>query len=197
MQSTIQGPFLHVQTCIVLAQLCYAELDALKDGSSWITSESGSDHRSLSSFSFDSTVQSVRSQPGEDGQCETELTPEHGSSWLIEPSVPPPTMTEWSFPTNNRGSFAAPTTTLNGQSQLYDGHIDSCPITPALSSTQCFNYPTYNRNEHTPHDLEKGLSTPSHSLLASDDISLFHLFPWLVYIWLPVVSQLKVSLISS
>ncbi|KIM91232.1 hypothetical protein PILCRDRAFT_169800 [Piloderma croceum F 1598] len=182
------------------------EIDAVRDGSSWITSDAGSYHESISNWSFSSHKHqashhvSPRANPeNASHRFMSSVTPcndpnpfkreasQHPrvrsssrGSWLTSPSASQETLSQWSYSTT-RPNASAP-----------DLHADILPSAPRLrpSSPPLANAQVlggYNAG-HAPGnaDTEKGLASLAVTNDSVIDVSLYRAIGWLIVIWVPL-----------
>ncbi|EJD01318.1 uncharacterized protein FOMMEDRAFT_169462 [Fomitiporia mediterranea MF3/22] len=159
------------------------DVEALKDGSSWITSDAGSRRDSISSFSFESTARSAETSHDVNNQQQVGESSQQDSSWLTEPSVPPRTITDWSFSTNPEVNMAHASTTMDNHTQLGVNRA-SCPLTPALSSTQFIGHS--DLHHRGVGDRNDSFQTFNKMYTKDDRARWIRMAGWLAYIWLPL-----------
>ncbi|KAH8118462.1 hypothetical protein DFH11DRAFT_1502630 [Phellopilus nigrolimitatus] len=164
-------------------------IKALKDGSSWITSNASSRRNSISSFSFSTTHSALTHDTARAPNPNSALclsTPDKLPSWLTEPDVSYPTMTAWSFPTTCVGSPMPASSTALAHGQLPDSQEGSCPITPAMSSTQVLGESRFLSTTASLSNAEKGINGLSWPYAKCLDVSVWRVIAWLALIWIPL-----------
>ncbi|KAI0677299.1 hypothetical protein C8Q78DRAFT_1180593 [Trametes maxima] len=220
------------------------DIDALKDGSSWITSRASSRCESISAFSFSThhthhsraaSNASARMLPNPVTASNPSLAPKSSfwfnpatpygshesvppvpplpapyrpasttsahinsdpdpfqrqaprmgsqSSWLTEPSVYQPTLSNWSFPTTQPPSPPPSAATLPGLgTDMLPSTAVSRPVTPAMASAEVLGGYGY-----VPEgQAEKGFNSFSSSSSGDLDMTIYRTFGWLLMIWVPV-----------
>ncbi|OJT05377.1 hypothetical protein TRAPUB_3818 [Trametes pubescens] len=221
------------------------DIDALKDGSSWITSRASSRCESVSAFSFSThythhsraaSNASARMLPNPVTASNPSLAPKSSfwfnpatpygshesvppvpplpalyrpasttsahinddpdpfkrqaprmgsqSSWLTEPSVYQPTLSNWSFPATQPPSPPLTTATLPGLgSDMLPSTAVSRPITPAMASAEVLGgYGYVGENSQA----EKGFNSFSSQSSGDLDMTIYRTAGWLLMIWVPL-----------
>ncbi|KAG1877487.1 hypothetical protein F4604DRAFT_1757834 [Suillus subluteus] len=179
------------------------DVDVLREGSSWLTSDAGSTHQdSVSNWSFSthqthprsgslrvdfpplpsshpsSPTDALSSDP-DPFRRDTPTRPRLGSqsSWLTSPSGSQISHSAWSYPTSHQGGVSA--VDLNAEL------LPQCnrPLTPALSSARVLGGYGYQG------DSERGLASLAYN--GNDvDISMYRYACWMMTIWVPLALSL-------
>lgn len=179
------------------------EIDAMRDGSSWITSDAGSHHESISNWSFSSPKHeaSPRADPAKashqfmpsvtscnDPDPSKRKASQHprvrsGSqgSWLTSPSTSQETLSQWSYSTT-RPNASAP----DLRADIQPSAPQLRPTSPPLADTQVLG--GYNAGQAPGNiDTEKGLASLAVTNDSVIDVSLYRAIGWLIVIWVPLV----------
>ena len=148
------------------------DIEALKEGCSWITSDSGSVRPSISSFSFGSTIEAGEQLPGNTvEQSGNNSCSQQENSCLTEPSVLPSTMPDWSFPTSR---------------ETEERLRNTVPL-PISQNEQCLVI-VRRAQPDSGYDLEKALNIPPRVLPKSVNVSWRRVAGWMSFIWIPSAS---------
>ncbi|OSD04594.1 hypothetical protein PYCCODRAFT_1466053 [Trametes coccinea BRFM310] len=218
------------------------DIDALKDGSSWITSRASSRCESVSAWSFNThhsrapSNASARMLPNPATASYPSLAPKSSfwfnpatpfgsresvppvpplpapyrpasitsahinddhdpfkrqaprmgsqSSWLTEPSVYQPTLSNWSFPTTHPPSPPPSAATLPGLgTDMLPSTAVSRPLTPAMASAEVLGgYGYVPENSQA----EKGFNSFSSTSSGDLDMTIYRTIGWLLMIWVPL-----------
>ncbi|KAI0353082.1 hypothetical protein OH77DRAFT_1522848 [Trametes cingulata] len=220
------------------------DIDALKDGSSWITSRASSRCESISAFSFSThhthhsrvaSNASARMLPNPATASYPSLAPKSSfwfnpatpygsresvppvpplpapyrpasttsaqinndpdpfkrqaprmgsqSSWLTEPSVYQPTLSNWSFPTTQPPSPPPSAATLPGLgTDMLPSTAVSRPMTPAMASAEVLGGYGYVPENQAETGFNSFTSHSSGDL----DMTIYRTIGWLLMIWVPL-----------
>ncbi|KAF8640126.1 hypothetical protein AX17_001362 [Amanita inopinata Kibby_2008] len=213
------------------------EIDAIRDGASWITSNAGSRRNSVSTWSFSTHHTAVGSQHGHSRShgSHASLSAIKSSNWFGSPSpvddaippVPPlpspyssasddlndpdpfrrdvptqyanprerlgsqtswltstsgshATMSGWSFPTTHKNSSIHNISTSDLHTPLTA--TSSRPVTPALADAQVLGGYGYAPGSTQAEKGLVALAAPSSAMI---NVSGWHVFSWLLTIWVP------------
>ncbi|CDO73787.1 hypothetical protein BN946_scf185015.g116 [Trametes cinnabarina] len=218
------------------------DIDALKDGSSWITSRASSRCESVSAWSFNThhsraaSNASARMLPNPATASYPSLAPKSSfwfnpatpfsshesvppvpplpapyrpvsttsahinsdpdpfkrqaprmgsqSSWLTEPSVYQPTLSNWSFPTTHPPSPPPSAATLPGLgTDMLPSTAVSRPLTPAMASTEVLGGYGYVAENNS---AEKGFNSFSSQSSGDLDMTAYRTAGWFLMIWVPL-----------